>query len=104
MSRRKTKLINFRTTERDYERIKRLAERSGRSVTEYVTAMALDGKIVIVPGWRETAFELNKIGVNLNQLTRLCHEGVITCLELDATKDEVAKLWRLLNSQTQAKD
>lgn len=101
MRRRKAKLINFRTTQEDYEHIKRRAEGAGLTVTAFITTMALDGKIIVVPGCREAAYELSKIGGNLNQLTRLCHEGRITCPELDGMKAEVKNVWQSLNSRTQ---
>ena len=41
--------------------------------------------------------ELRRIGNNLNQLTRLCHEGKIISLELESLKKEVSRVWQLLN-------
>ena len=101
MRRRKAKLINFRTTQEDYEKIKRRADSAGLNLTAYITTMALDGKIIFVPGVHEAAYELSKIGGNLNQLTRLCHEGRITCPELSEMKTEVKNVWQSLRSPTQ---
>jgi len=101
MRRRKAKIINFRTTQEDYERIKRRAENVGLNMTAYITTMALDGEIIVVPGRREAAYELNRIGNNLNQLTRLCHEGTMTCPDLAGMKAEVRSVWQSLSSPTQ---
>ena len=101
MRRRKAKLINFRTTQEDYEKIKKRADGAGLNLTAYITTMALNGKIIVVPGVHEAAYELSKIGGNLNQLTRLCHEGRITCPELSEMKIEVKNVWQSLRSPTQ---
>jgi hypothetical protein len=51
-----------------------------------------------VPGLTGIDEELNAIGNNLNQLTRLANMGKIACVDLSDTRKEVAKIWRLLNS------
>lgn len=93
----KTKVINFRLTERDYDKIQHRSEQCKMSITGYLTTMALDGKIITIDGLPEIANELKRIGNNLNQLTRLCHEGQINCPNLKETKLEVAKLWQSLS-------
>ena len=44
--------------------------------------------------------KINKIGVNINQLTRLANSGIITCVELDNAKKELQKIWQSLNLLT----
>ena len=101
MPRTKSRLLNFRVTQQDYDRIHHRAEKAGLTLSGYLLTMALDGKITITPGLVETACELRKIGNNVNQLTRLCHEGSITCPDLQAVKEALEGIWRSLSSPTQ---
>ncbi len=101
MQRNKSKMINFRVTQEDYERIHKQAEKIKLSLTAYLLTMALKGEITVIEGLPDMAKELRKIGVNINQLTRLCHEGKITCLELKGVTSKLGEIWRLLNSLTQ---
>ena len=100
MNRTKSKMINFRVTEPDYNRICQKAEKTGLSITAFLTTMALEGQVIVVVGIHEAALALNRIGNNLNQLTRLCHQGAITCPELSGMKNEVKNIWQSLNSLT----
>ena len=100
MTRSKSKLMNFRVTQEDYERIHRKAEKAGLSLSGYLLTVALQREIIVIEGLQEAGKELRKIGTNVNQLTRLCHEGRITCLELKGVKGELEEIWRFLNSLT----
>ena len=57
-------------------------------------------KIIVVKGVDEVANELRKIGNNLNQLTRAVNSGYCFEVDLRETREEVARLWQLLNSLT----
>jgi hypothetical protein len=100
MPRAKSRILNFRVTEQDHQRIHRRAEKAGLSLSGYLLTMALDGKLIITPGLAEAAHELRKIGNNINQLTRLCHEGKITCPDLQGVKQAMEEIWRSLSSPT----
>ena len=100
MARSKSKLLNFRVTQEDYDRIHRKAERAGLSLSGYLLTVALQREIIVIDGLQDAAKELRRIGVNVNQLTRLCNEGRITCLELRGIKSQLEEIWRFLNSLT----
>ncbi len=50
---------------------------------------------------RHVKIEFKRIGNKLNQLTRLCNEGIINTIGLEELKSEVSKIWQLLNLLTQ---
>ena len=100
MARRKSKLMNFRVTQEDYERIHRRAEKAGLSLSGYLLTAAMQREIIVIEGLQEAVREPRKIGTNLKQLTRLCNEGRITCLGLKGVKSQMEEIWRLLNSLT----
>jgi hypothetical protein len=100
MTRSKSKLMNFRVTQEDYGRIHRRAEKAGLSLSGYLLTAAMQREIIVIEGLKEAAKELRKIGTNINQLTRLCNEGRITCLELKGVKAQLEEIWRFLNSLT----
>lgn len=101
MGRKKAKQLNMRISEKDYEAIVRRAERAKVCISAFILTMTLKGEIIVIEGLPEIAKELRYIGNNINQLTRLCHDGQITCLELEAVKGELARIWRSLNLQIQ---
>ena len=49
-------------------------------------------------GVDELTSELRKIGNNLNQLTRAVNSGFAYEVDLRETREEVARIWRSLNS------
>ena len=100
MARSKSKLMNFRVTQEDYDRIHNKANKAGLSLSGYLLTAALQREIVVIEGLQEAAKELRKIGGNINQLTRLCNEGRLTCLELKGVKGQLEEIWRFLNSLT----
>lgn len=99
--RTKTKQINFRVSEKDYAAINKKCAVSGMNMSNYILHCALKKEIVILEGFRDFFIEIKRIGVNLNQLTKLCNEGRISCPDLEATKKEVNKVWQSLNLLTQ---
>ncbi len=93
----KTKRVNFRITDKELQKIKEKAKRSNMNLTKYLTVCALNKDIVVIENLKQFQVELRRIGNNLNQLTRLCNEGIITCLELENIKKQVNEIWQLLN-------
>ena len=97
----KTEIISTRVTPAQREIIEEKAYSSYRTPSMYLRDCALDKKIIVINGVDELAVELRKIGNNLNQLTRAVNSGYIYEVDLRETREEVAKLWQLLNSLTQ---
>lgn len=83
---RKEKMFAMRMSQQDYDRIQHKAGQAGMSMTGFLTASALDKKIVVVDGLDKVLAELKAIGRNLNQVTTLCNMGKITCLDLEEIK------------------
>lgn len=93
----KTKRVNFRITENELEKIKQKAKKSNMNLTKYLTTSALGKEIIIVENLKDFQVELRRIGNNLNQLTRLCNEEIIRCVELEDIKKQMNEIWQLLN-------
>ena len=97
----KTEIISTRVTPKQRAIIEEKAYSSYRTPSMYLRDCALDKKIVVINGVDELAIELRKIGNNLNQLTRAVNSGYAREVDLQATKEEVAKIWQSLNSLCQ---
>jgi len=83
----KDKTLKIRVSSKDLAEIKRRAELATCNVSAYVTTVSLGYTLVVVDETREFLHELRKIGGNLNQLAILAHQGRISCVNLEATKD-----------------
>lgn len=69
MKETRNKIIILRLTEEEKEQAVKAAKEVGLTLSSYVRKMILGNKIVSKTDVK-TLFELNKIGVNLNQLVR----------------------------------
>ena len=96
----KTEIISTRVTPEQREIIEEKAYSSYRTPSMYLRDCALGKKIIVISGVDEVANELRKIGNNLNQLTRAVNSGYCYEVDLLETREEVARLWQLLNSLT----
>lgn len=97
---KKDKYLHFRVTEVDYEKIKSKATKSKKTVSDFLLTRAMGKSDIVVEGLPEAIKELNRIGVNLNQLTKLCNEGRIYSPDLRPLIFEVKTIWQRLNSLT----
>ena len=73
---RLTESIHFRVLPSDFLRAARAAENAGISLTDYARQQLLSGRVIVHQTRQldHAAFiQLRRIGVNLNQLTRLAH-------------------------------
>ncbi len=52
------------------------------SMREFILQMCMDGKVIVNSDLRELNQELRYQGNNLNQLTKLCHQGRISAVDL----------------------
>lgn len=96
------KQINFRLSATQLEKLTFSAHQVGLSPSKYAKQRALDSPLVepkiSADQVAQIHFQLAKIGNNLNQLTRLAHQGYP--LELGALtdlKNEVTKVWQRLS-------
>ena len=94
--RKRNKTISIRCTEDEYSRVHQKAERYGLKLNEFVLKTALGKKIIVAQGLDEVVRQQKAIGNNLNQLTRLAHEGKVTVVDLKPLIDEYAGAIALL--------
>ena len=79
-------------------------EKSRLKQNDYLLRAILNKKIVVVKGFDELTIELKRIGNNLNQLTRMAHEGKVNCAdELRLINGELKEVWQLLKSLIQGR-
>lgn len=100
--RKRNKQIIVRTTEEEFGRIKRKIERSRLSQNDFMIRSALDKDIIVIEGIKDLLVETRRIGNNINQLTKLAHQGEINHLEdLEEMKKELDKIWQSLSQLIQ---
>ena len=99
MKENRTKRVTFRVTEDEYKRLEELALGSYRLISVYCRDCVFGKKITVIPGVDDAAKQLRRIGNNLNQLTWRVNEGTLHAVNLDETKNELAKILDLLNER-----
>ena len=100
--RKRNVAILFRLNKKEAEALDKKVKRSGLNREAYLRQL-ISGVVprdAPPPDYYSMMRELHKIGNNLNQLTRLCHQGVITCLDLSEIREQVKHIWQLLNLLT----
>lgn len=97
----KDKKINIRLTEKEKNIIELKAKKLNMTITKLIVSSCLKDKIVIVKGLDRVDTELRRIGNNINQLTRLANEKIITVIDLKELRMEVNDIWQLLKQLVQ---
>ena len=97
----KDKKINIRLTEKEKNIIEVKAKKLNMTITKFIISSCLKDKIVIVNGLDKVDSELRRIGNNINQLTRLANEKIITVIDLKELRMEVNNIWQLLKQLVQ---
>lgn len=97
----KDKKINIRLTEKEKSIIEVKAKKLNMTITKFIISSCLKDKIVIVNGLDKVGTELRRIGNNINQLTRLANEKIITVIDLKELRMEVNNIWQLLKQLVQ---
>ena len=87
----KDKKINIRLTEKEKSIIESKAKKLNMTLTKFIVSSCLKDKIVIVNGLDKVDSELRRIGNNINQLTRLANEKIITVIDLKELLQEGPK-------------
>lgn len=98
MVRKKSKGVLIRLTEDEHERLLKIIEKSNLSQQEFCRRAVFDEKIVIIEGLFKFTDELNRIGNNLNQLTKAVHQNELRGLyaSFDDLNKELVEAWRSL--------
>ena len=97
----KDKKINIRLTEKEKNIIELKAKKLNMTITKFIISSCLKDKIVIVKGLDRVDTELRRIGNNINQLTRLANEKIITVIDFKELRMEVNHIWQLLKQLVQ---
>ena len=97
----KDKKINIRLTEKEKSIIEIKAKKFNMTITKFIVSSCLKDKIVIVNGLDKVDTELRRIGNNINQLTRLANEKIITVIDFKELRMEVNHIWQLLKQLVQ---
>ena len=91
MGRSQTKTITIRVTPEEQLSMQgKKYDAVAPSMREFILQMCMDGKIIVNSDLRELNQELRYQGNNLNQLTKLCHQGRISMVDLS----ELLSLYR----------
>lgn len=91
MGRTQEETISIRlTTEEKSAVLERMKEVVSPSMRAFILDMCMNGKIIVNSDLRELNQELLYQGNNLNQLTKLCHQGRISAVDLS----ELLSLYR----------
>lgn len=91
-------ILSFRVTPEEKTWIEEQSYGHYRRISDFVRDCIFKKEIVNIDGADEIARELQRIGNNLNQLTRAVNAGFVRAVDLGETKREVQKVWQSLNS------
>lgn len=83
--------------EKEWELIEKKAAEVKLNTTNYIRRMALNGYIIEYDfnTLNDFIYELNKIGVNINQITKRVNEtGSIHTGEMEAIQEDMAQIWK----------
>ncbi len=97
----KDRRINIRLTKKEKNLIETKAKKCNMTVTQYIIKACLKNNIIIINGLDKVDIELRRIGNNINQLTRLANERIITVVGLKELRMEVNNIWQLLKQLVQ---
>ena len=83
MGRLQSETISLHVTpEEKKAMVERMKEAVSPSMRAFILDMCMNGKIIVNSDLRELNQELRYQGNNLNQLTKLCHQGRISAIDL----------------------
>ncbi len=91
----RNKKFNFYVTEKEEEVIRNKAKYLDMTISSYLRKMAIEG-IIIKKDFNSVFYELNKIGVNINQIAKKVNEtGIVNSRDFDELKAEVNSIFEL---------
>ena len=102
-NRKRQKQIVIRATDKEFEQIKKKVEKSKLTQNKYLLQSALEKEINVVEGIKDLVLETKRIGINLNQLTKLANQGKVDCSdELEEINGELVEVWQSLRQLIQS--
>ncbi len=94
-------LMKFHVTQSEADLIKKKIAASGFGKEKFLRTIAIEGRIYKqdLESIRMLATEINKIGVNINQIAKVANEtGSVESDSTDELKRQMGEIWRLLKS------
>lgn len=88
--------IHIRLSEEESVYYLEQAKKAGCSVSDYIRRSANGNEIVVVPGLKDLAKQIAKLGVNINQLAILAHQGKIKEVDLYPANDTLKQILKQL--------
>ena len=81
----------------------KMSQANTRNFSQYARIMCLSGLMITTDfsDLKNLTTELGRIGNNINQLTRLANEKIITVIDLKELRMEVNNIWQLLKQLVQ---
>lgn len=106
MPRERAKQLKFFVSDKELERIKSKVAASKLSQSDYLRQVALEKEIVVIDGIKELVLELKRIGVNINQLTKLAHQNRLSDYDgrLQEIHGELKEAWHSLRQLIRVRD
>lgn len=89
---------NIRMSEEELELIRKKADKANMTFSNYIISSAINKEIIIIDGIKDFSRQLSKVGTNLNQLTILCHQGKVNCLDITSVNNVLKEIWGKLSS------
>jgi len=92
------KKITIRVTDEMNEKLLDESKKLNISKNAYINILLTKRKVNIFDGKKDILLELNRIGNNLNQLTRLANSHIINVVDLKDFKSELKNIWQFLSA------
>ena len=89
------KKVTIRVTDELNDKLLDESKKLNISKNAYINILLTKRKVNIFDGKKEIFLELNRIGNNLNQLTKLANSHII---DLKDVKSEIKNIWQFLNA------
>lgn len=87
--------LDLRIPEKDKRDIIARFEKSGLSnFSRFVRNCCLNNPIIVIDDLQGLSAELHKVGNNLNQLTMLCHQGMIAAPDIVETTEMLKRIYK----------
>jgi soluble cytochrome b562 len=92
--RTRSKQLNFRLLETEYNSIKQKAVKAKLSISRYLILSAINKKVIDKDELKEINHLLKKLSGNINQIAILANQGKITIVDLHTVKEQQKELLR----------
>lgn len=97
------KQLNIRVTDWEYKLIQERMEKSGSaSMREYIVDAATNGFLINVDytDIKNLAYEINKIGNNINQIAhKINSENIVYKTEIEEVQEYMEMIWKMIRAK-----